>query len=357
MKILYAIQATGNGHISRAIEIMPALQKYGHVDVFLSGNNSSLPTPFNVKYKSKGLSLFYGNTGGLDYFKIAKSFAPLKIFKEAKNLPVEKYDIVINDFESITTLACWLKKVPCVHFGHQASFNSPHTPRPEKIDKIGDLVLRNYAGGTANIGLHFEQYDDFIFAPILKQSIIDAEPINNKHITVYLSHYSDEVVATALHKIKDVRFEVFSKKATSTVVKDNVTFIPVSNDGFNKSMISSEGVITGAGFETPAEALYLGKKLLCLPIQGQYEQLCNAAALANFNVHIVKNIDEHFTSHVQSWLQSASPKKLVLEQSTNYILNHVIETGLALQKNKKHFSLENLLQPDDVFSLQRPQFG
>jgi hypothetical protein len=74
MQILYAIQATGNGHISRAIELMPFIQQYGNVDVFLSGSNSSLPMPFPVKYKSNGLSLFYGNTGGLDYFKIAKAF-------------------------------------------------------------------------------------------------------------------------------------------------------------------------------------------------------------------------------------------------------------------------------------------
>ena len=36
MKIFYAVQATGNGHISRAIEILPYLRKYGEVDIFLS---------------------------------------------------------------------------------------------------------------------------------------------------------------------------------------------------------------------------------------------------------------------------------------------------------------------------------
>ncbi|NBR37369.1 MAG: hypothetical protein EBT80_08470 [Chitinophagales bacterium] len=42
MKIFYAVQATGNGHISRAMTLMPHLQKWGTVDVFLSGNNSHL---------------------------------------------------------------------------------------------------------------------------------------------------------------------------------------------------------------------------------------------------------------------------------------------------------------------------
>jgi len=57
MKIFYAVQATGNGHISRATELVPLLQKYGEVDVFLSGSNYSLKTILPVAYRSKGLSL------------------------------------------------------------------------------------------------------------------------------------------------------------------------------------------------------------------------------------------------------------------------------------------------------------
>ena len=358
MQILYAIQATGNGHISRAIELMPFLQQYGNVDVFLSGSNSSLPMPFPVKYKSNGLSLFYGNTGGLDYFKIAKAFSPYRIFKEAKNLPVEKYDIVINDFESITTLACKLKGVPCVHFGHQASFQSAHTPRPNKKDMMGELILKNYASGTVNVGLHFDAYDDFIFSPILKQNILQAQPSNKKHITVYLSHYSDEVVAAALGKIKEIRFQVFSKTAKEIEVKNNITFIPVNNEMFNNSMLHSEGVITGAGFETPAEALYLGKKLLCLPIHGQYEQLCNAAALEQFNVPIIENIDSHFTAQIYNWLQMEAPKKLQLNQSTAQTIEYVIAKGLELQKKSICSIATNTLKKEDIFSLQpHPQFA
>ena len=58
MKIFYAVQATGNGHISRATQLFPYLQKYGTVDLFLSGNNASLKAEIPVKFKSKGCSLF-----------------------------------------------------------------------------------------------------------------------------------------------------------------------------------------------------------------------------------------------------------------------------------------------------------
>ena len=58
MKILYAVQATGNGHISRASEILPILQKYGTVDIMLSGNNAHLPVNLPVKHKSKGFAFY-----------------------------------------------------------------------------------------------------------------------------------------------------------------------------------------------------------------------------------------------------------------------------------------------------------
>jgi UDP:flavonoid glycosyltransferase YjiC (YdhE family) len=34
MRIFYAVQATGNGHISRAMELLPELEKMGQVDIF-----------------------------------------------------------------------------------------------------------------------------------------------------------------------------------------------------------------------------------------------------------------------------------------------------------------------------------
>jgi spore coat polysaccharide biosynthesis predicted glycosyltransferase SpsG len=65
MKILYAVQATGNGHISRAIQLTPYLQKYGEVDIFLSGSNASLAVPLPVQFRSRGISLFYNNKGAI----------------------------------------------------------------------------------------------------------------------------------------------------------------------------------------------------------------------------------------------------------------------------------------------------
>src|ERR1700730_16741165 len=98
MKILYAVQATGNGHISRAMELIPYLKTYGEVDIFLSGANSTLELSTAVRYRSKGLSLFYTCNGGLNYSRILKQLSVSRIRKEIRDLPVEKYDLVLNDF-------------------------------------------------------------------------------------------------------------------------------------------------------------------------------------------------------------------------------------------------------------------
>ena len=338
MKIFYAVQATGNGHIARAKELIPYLQRYGQVDVFLSGNNSNLKVDLPVKYQSNGVSLFYGNRGGLDYWKMAKELSLFNIIKEARELPVDQYDLVINDFESITSLACKIKQVPSIGFGHQASFKSKLTPRPASKDWMGELILNNYASATKYIGLHFEQYDQFIYSPIIKEQVLLASPKNLGHIAVYLSHYSDEVVASYLNQLPDQLFHLFSKKAKTISQQGNIIYMPIDNALFTQSMINATGVITGAGFETPAEALYLNKKLLCVPIKGQYEQLCNAAALKNFGVPILANLNTNFTSQVNNWLNGAHQTKLNLSFDTATIVEKLMEAAASLQVHQEEFN-------------------
>ncbi|MBC7947270.1 MAG: glycosyl transferase, partial [Chitinophagaceae bacterium] len=145
MKILYAVQATGNGHISRAMALLPHLQRLGDVDIFLSGDNSNLSLNAPIKYRSKGLSLYFNNSGGLDYSRIIRNFRPLELRREIADLPVEKYDLVINDFEFITSASCAKKGISSVQVGHQASFRSPLTPRPAQKSRMGEWLLLNYS--------------------------------------------------------------------------------------------------------------------------------------------------------------------------------------------------------------------
>lgn len=341
MKILYAVQATGNGHISRAMELLPYLKNYGEVDIFLSGDNSTLELNHPVKYRSKGLSLFYTCKGNLDYKKTFLAFAPIRIRKEMRELPVEKYDLVLNDFECITALACTHKKIPSVNFGHQASFQSANSPRPEEKSLVGEWILKNYAKASFYVGLHFRQYDNFILPPVIKNEINNANPEDKGHITVYLPSYCEAIMEKYFHELKDFRFDIFSRETKSKKQSRNICFLPVDKDLFNQSLITCHGIITGAGFETPAEALKLGKKLMVMPIKGQYEQACNAAALQQLGIKKTDKLDDDFGNHFTEWINRSSVK-----MSYNHSTEEIVGRAMKLATEHVHERKNNLSDND-----------
>ena len=302
MKIFYAIQATGNGHISRAVQLYPYLKKFGTVDFFMSGNNASLNIEIPIKYKSKGCSLYYSKCGGLDYWNITKNINPLQMYRDAKALPLSDYDLVINDFDSITSLACKIQKVKSVQFGHQASFMSDLTPRPEKNNIMGELVLKHYAPSPKYLGLHFKQYDSFIHPPIIKDEIFQATTKDLNHISVYLPSFDRECLEKAFHKVKGIEFQWFLNDIKEIRKEGNITYFPVNQKLFNESLINCHGILTGGGFETPAEALFLNKKILSIPIKNHYEQECNAAALKLLGVPVLTKVSDDFHVEIENWL-------------------------------------------------------
>ena len=97
MKILYAIQGTGNGHLSRAIALLPTLSQRGEVDVLISGNQSQLSFPSSIRYHCYGLTFVSSAKGGIDILKTIKGLKPLRFLKEVWALPVADYDLVISD--------------------------------------------------------------------------------------------------------------------------------------------------------------------------------------------------------------------------------------------------------------------
>ena len=112
-----------------------------------------------------------------------------------------------------------------------------------------------YAPGSSLIGLHFKEYDDFIFTPIIREEIRNTDVTNNGHYTVYLPSYDERYIIEILKKI-DVPWEIYSKHYKGEPFKEeNVTVCRVDNESFVKSLASCEGLLCNAGFETPAETL------------------------------------------------------------------------------------------------------
>jgi uncharacterized protein (TIGR00661 family) len=320
MKIFYAVQANGNGHISRALQLNKHLKEYGEVDFFLSGNNAQLDYTIPIKFKSEGVNLFYKDKKGLDYYKTVKSICFKDIVKKAKSLPLYEYDLVINDFEFVTSLSCILYNKPSIHFGHQASFQSNLTPKAKCYDPLGKMVLKNFVKSNQYLGLHFKSYDDNIFNPIIKEEIINVTPIDEGHIAVYLPQYSINFLEPFLLLKSKYRFEVFTKELTISKRVENIDYYPINNEDFTSSLIRSKGIITAGGFETPSEAMYLKKKLLCIPVKNHFEQECNAEALRQLGIKVISKIDKDFSNTFDKWVTDDKIIGLHLSHSTKDIV-------------------------------------
>lgn len=306
MKVLFGIQGTGNGHISRSKELLKYLLERVDVDVLVSGYHHEVSLGFDIKYRLPGLGFTFGKRGGIDYLHSLKNFSPYRLISDICKLPVDKYDLVLSDFEPITAWSSKLKGVPCVSISHQAAFLSPKIPRPSGKNRTHEFILKWYAPSSSYIGLHFQEYDDFIYTPIIREEIRNVDVRNNGHYTVYLPSYDDSYLSGILKNI-DVGWEVFSKHHKSKPCRDaNITVYPVDNEEFARSLSSCEGILCNAGFETPSEALYLGKKLMVIPMKRQYEQECNAEALDRLGIPVIRNIDNGLNRVLGDWINSTS---------------------------------------------------
>ena len=324
MRILYAIQGTGNGHLSRSRDIIPVLQDNHEVDLLISGTQADVELPYEVKYRFKGLGFIFGANGGIDLVATYKKNHIRALLSEINSLPVQDYDLVINDFEPVSAWAARINNVKCISISHQAAVLNKKAPQPKEIDVIGKAILKNYAPSDAKYGFHFTAYNDNIFTPVIRSQARNHVVKNQGHYTVYLPAYDDKRIIKVLKLIPEIQWQVFSKHSKKILGEKNVSIQPIDNDLFIASLASCEGVLCGAGFETPAEALFMKKKLMVIPMKGQYEQQCNAAALKSMGVPVLKSLKPDAVEKIKNWIAKGGIIEVDYPDNTSEIINRVI---------------------------------
>jgi uncharacterized protein (TIGR00661 family) len=334
MKILYAIQGTGNGHVARALELYPLLCRYAEVDVLVSGIQTDLSLPFPVKYRLSGLSFIFGKHGGIDKWDTLRRMRPFRLIRDLLSLPLRNYDLVINDFEPISAWACKLQGKRIIGVSHQMAVLHEDAPKPDQDDAFGRWVLTHYAPCKIQLGLHFIPLGKDISTPVIRGQVRRLERRDAGHYTVYLPAYDDASIIEELSQFPGVRWEVFSKKSKIAYVNNNIQVRPICNESFIQSMASSSGVLCGAGFETPAEALYLQKKLMVIPMKGQYEQQCNAACLKLMGVPVIDSLHRKNRSQLALWLDAAEAIPVAYPDNAADIAERIFRMYWGLQPAK-----------------------
>ena len=102
---------------------------------------------------------------------------------------------------------------------------------------------------------------------------------------------------------------------------NNVILKPFSNQNFKEDLIRCNGLISNAGFQLPAEAIFLGKKILCKPLIGQPEQENNADTLKKLN-HAT--ICKEFTKRdIEHWIQHGKAKKELYNDTMDLMIDMI----------------------------------
>ena len=287
MKILYALPATGYGHISRAATLLPELNTYGEVDILVSGTQSSQLFSLKPKYRFKGISLYYSK-GTLDYLMTWKHLSLFRMTKDVINLPVQQYDLVISDFEPITYWACRLKGIRFLHWGHQASFHYDLIPAHVSCTHLDRLILTRYVDSDMSLGIQFTPHYPHITPPVIRESTMVGEKLQLDLISIYLPQFSLRELMDHFRELKGIHINLFHPSISCIAQIDNINLFPVDRNTFDESLRFCRLCICSAGFETPSEILTMGKRLIVLPIKNHLEQKLNAIALKHLGVSLLE---------------------------------------------------------------------
>ena len=303
MRILYGIQATGNGHLSRARELIRFLNQYGHdIHVVLSGRDPKLirETKHLEPFDSfRGLT-YINQNGRINLLKTAGQLKIIQFCKDILSFNAKGIDLVITDFEPISAFVAKKCNIPSIGIAHQYAFcyRIPFV----NIVSISYLYLRYFMTVDYPVGLHWHHFNQPILPPIVPDNLRRAEEKKAK-ILVYLPWEENEDIRLLLHPITSHQFYIYSNFEKSSDV-DNLHYRPFSRVDFLLDLADCSGVISNAGFSLSSEALHLGKKLLVKPQGGQIEQESNAATLSGMKLGV--STKKLSTEIVQDWLTRSS---------------------------------------------------
>jgi uncharacterized protein (TIGR00661 family) len=328
LKVLYGVQGTGNGHISRARMLLAELDKhpaFGQIDVLLSGHSADADLGYPIRYRCSGMGFSFGKTGGIDFRDSFQKARPGRFMMDVKQIPVRQYDLVISDFEPVSAWAARLGGVHSIGISHQAAFLSPRAPRPAAQSFWGERVMRHYAPVNRAIGFHYEPYDTNMLTPLIRDEVRQLHCTSDRHLTVYLPSYdSARLIPHFLRLNKEVH--LFCKHTEKAYDTDKIKVRPVSNEAWLESLAGCAALVCGAGFQATSEALHLGKRLFCIPMRHQYEQACNAAALLQMGVPVANTLDEFVMMELYHLLQQAPPAARNYPDIIKTLPDHILES-------------------------------
>lgn len=323
-RVAFAVQGEGRGHLTQAIALAEILKKNGYELVCIiagSSSNRQLPDFFVKKFsvpiisvaspnfitdkKSKSINLSKTiTTNLLRLTTFSQSVTSVKaILKE------HRPDLLVNFYEPLVGWLAMTSKPPykIISIAHQYIYLH-HAFRFPGGNTLQSAAIKWYTKITAHGSsrlMALSMYDLppsknrklRLCPPLLRKELFKLKPKQEDFVLVYLlnSGYIPEIVS---YHQKDPSMKIIcftdSKEVKQhykgkLVVDDHLTFYSLNDLTFLDLMSRCKALVCTAGFESVCEAMYLDKPVMMVPVQGHYEQFCNARDASRIGAGIYAN--------------------------------------------------------------------
>ena len=316
--VLIAVQGEGRGHMTQALSLYHLLKSEGkEVCCVLVGGNPArsqaeflrkqLPvpvvqvySPFFVRRGDRGISL--PATLAQLIWRIPDLFRSLRILH--KLVQFHRPALIIQCYEPLVALYrlthAFHGKMLAV--AHQYAFIHESFRFPEG-HSLSRWLLKNYTKFTsfgADRILAISLYPMassrlqklLITPPIIRQEVLEASPNRGSYLLVYLVNagYLKDIEAWSMAH-PEVEIHCFTdtsriniKSGDSHFSNRSMTVHGLDGHLFLQYLKDCRVLLSTAGFETVCEAVYLGKSCHVVPVEGHFEQYCNAQDAAAIGV-------------------------------------------------------------------------
>jgi uncharacterized protein (TIGR00661 family) len=307
MRILYGVVGEGMGHATRSKVTCEHLIERGHeVKIVVSGRaHGFLAKSFPDVVEIKGLTIRYVDNRMDRDGTLAKNIlaAPgildSNIAAYYDNVVGYEPDVVITDFDTFAYLFAKRHGLPVISIDNQQIISRcKHDAAIKKGVKVDYQMTKAFVRAKLPGCDHYvvttffeppirKKFRDTttLVPPILRRAILDAKPKAKvgKHVLVYQTSANTGLLPI-LGQIHEQQFFIYGlkrddQKSKKNAVPANCVVKDFSEQGFVDDLATSQAVVCNGGLSLIGEALYLGKPIMSVPVQNQFEQVMNARYL------------------------------------------------------------------------------